>query len=71
VRTQKIVVTSPPVRSARPLGIVRATMATVDGERAVRARLAREPLASLSESLGKLSIPLVWSAWHAARRSRM
>jgi phytoene synthase len=55
--------------ATHPLGVVRATMAAVDAARAVTASKASEPLAALSEALGRLSIPAVWSAWRAARRS--
>jgi len=56
--------------AAHPLGVVRATMAAADATRAIDASNAAEPLAALDEGLGRLSIPAVWSAWRAARRSR-
>ncbi len=56
--------------AAHPLGVVRATMAAADATRAVTAAKATEPLSALVEALGRLSIPAVWSAWRAARRSR-
>ncbi|MET0230280.1 MAG: phytoene synthase, partial [Rhodanobacteraceae bacterium] len=56
--------------TARPLGVVRATMAAADAVRALAAAKAAEPLAALGVALGRLSIPVVWSAWRAARRSR-
>jgi 15-cis-phytoene synthase len=56
--------------AAHPLGVVRATMAAADAMRAATASNAAEPLAALDEGLGRLSIPAVWSAWRAARRSR-
>jgi phytoene synthase len=55
--------------AAHPLGVVRATMAAADAARAVTASNATEPLAALGEALGRLSIPAVWFAWRAARRS--
>ena len=54
----------------RPLGVVRATMAAADARRAVQAARASEPLAAMNAALARLSIPVVWSAWRAARRSR-
>jgi len=57
--------------AAHPLGVVRATMAAADAVRAAAASKAAEPLAALGEALGRLSIPVVWSAWRAARRSRV
>ncbi|MET0232814.1 MAG: phytoene synthase [Rhodanobacteraceae bacterium] len=56
--------------AAHPPGVIRATMAAADAVRAIRASNATEPLAALDEALGRLSIPAVWSAWRAARRSR-
>jgi len=56
--------------AAHPLGVVRATMAAADATRATTASNAAEPLAALDEGFGRLSIPTVWSAWRAARRSR-
>ena len=59
----------PAAVAAHPLGIVRATMAAADARRAVQAAGASEPLAAMNDALGRLSIPVVWSAWRAARRS--
>lgn len=52
------------------LGVLRAGMVSADGARAKRAAGASEPLAALSSALGTLSLPVLWSAWRAARRSR-
>jgi phytoene synthase len=54
----------------RPLGVLRATMAAADAKRAHRAARARKPLATMNSLLGRLSVPVVWSAWRAARRSQ-
>ncbi len=70
VKAQEIAAPTSHVGPAQPLGIVRATMAAADAVRAERARRARDPLAALNEALGTLSIPVAWSAWRAARRSR-
>jgi 15-cis-phytoene synthase len=56
--------------AAHPLGVERAAMAAADAQRAHAAARAAEPLAALNEALGRVSIPAVWSAWRAARRSR-
>jgi hypothetical protein len=45
-------------------------MTAADATRAIDASNSAEPLAALDEGLGRLSIPAVWSAWRAARRSR-
>jgi hypothetical protein len=45
-------------------------MTAAGARRASQAATAREPLAALNVALGTLSIPVVWSAWRAARRSR-
>ena len=58
-----------PALSERPLGVVRATMAAADARRAMQVARAGEPLAEMNAALGRLSIPVVWSAWRAARRS--
>lgn len=52
------------------LGVVRAAMAAADAARAKAASKSAEPLAALDAVLGRLSMPAVWSAWRAARRSR-
>jgi 15-cis-phytoene synthase len=54
----------------RSPGVVRATMAAVDGRRAKALGSARDPLASGNDGFGRLSIPVVWFAWRMARRSR-
>jgi phytoene synthase len=55
-----------------PLGVLRATMAAADGERAVAVRHgSSEPLDQMNQALKRLSIRVVWSAWRAARRSRV
>lgn len=54
---------------AEPLGILRASMTAADARRALQAARAREPLGTIQKALAGLSIPVVWSAWRAARRS--
>ena len=56
--------------AARPLGVLRAAMAATDVRRLADAATAGEPLAAMNVALASLSIPIVWSAWRAARRSR-
>jgi phytoene synthase len=51
------------------LGVLRASMAAADARRAWQAVRAPEPLGAIQAALGSLSIPVVWSAWRAARRS--
>jgi hypothetical protein len=45
-------------------------MASADARRALQAAAAVEPLAAMKTALAGLSIPVLWSAWRAARRSR-
>jgi hypothetical protein len=45
-------------------------MVAADARRASQAASASEPLAMINVALTSLSIPVVWSAWRAARRSR-
>lgn len=59
--------TAPP---AAGLGILRAAMAAVDAKRLANAARAGEPLAAVNAALAGLSVPVAWSAWRAARRSR-
>ena len=54
----------------QPLGVLRAAMASADARRALQAASAVEPLGAMKTALGGLSIPVLWSAWRAARRSR-
>jgi phytoene synthase len=54
----------------QPLGILRAAMAGADATRARQAASASEPLTAMKAALEGLSIPVLWSAWRAARRSR-
>jgi phytoene synthase len=61
--------TSDAVRT-RPLGVLRAAMASADARRALQAAAAVEPLVAMKTALAGLSIPVLWSAWRAARRSR-
>ena len=69
-KVHELVIQPPGVTDRRRIGALRAVMAAVDGKRASRARLTPDPLATLNDSLGRLSISDVWSAWRAARRSR-
>ena len=55
--------------AARGLGVVRASMAAANARRASRAARASEPLGAIQPALASLSVPVVWSAWRAARRS--
>ena len=54
----------------QPLGVLRAAMASADARRALQAASAVAPLGAMKTALGGLSIPVLWSAWRAARRSR-
>lgn len=56
--------------SGQPLGVLRATMAAVDAKRTDIAERSRDPLGAMNAALASLSVPVVWSAWRAARRSR-
>jgi len=53
-----------------PLGAFRAAMAAADAKRTDLAQNATDPLAAMDTALAGLSLPVVWSAWRAARRSR-
>jgi phytoene synthase len=55
---------------AQPLGILRAAMAGAEATRARQAASASEPLTTMKAALEGLSVPVLWSAWRAARRSR-
>jgi phytoene synthase len=55
---------------AQPLGILRAAMAGADATRARQTASASEPLIAMKAALEGLSVPVLWSAWRAARRSR-
>jgi hypothetical protein len=55
----------------RPLGVLRAVMTAADAARASKAASAGDPAAAIGPALAGLSLPAVWSAWRAARRSRM
>ena len=55
--------------AARGLGVVRASMTAANARRASQASRASEPLGAIQPSLASLSVPTVWSAWRAARRS--
>src|SRR5262249_4756982 len=55
--------------ATRPLGVLRAAMAAADAKRLAAAAHAGEPLAALNVGLPGLSIPIVWSASRAGRRS--
>jgi len=61
---------APQALAKRPLGILRAAMAAADAKRLAAAANAGEPLAAMNVVLAGLSIPIVWAAWRAARRSR-
>ena len=62
---------APRVRDCdRSVGVLRATMAAADARRTDIARRSPDPLGAMNAALGALSIPVVWSAWRAARRSR-
>ncbi len=56
--------------AARPLGVLRAAMAAADASRLRATATAGAPLAAMNVALANLSIPIAWSAWRAARRSR-
>ena len=55
---------------AQPLGVLRAAMAGAEAARSRQAASASEPLAVMKTALEGLSVPVLWSAWRAARRSR-
>lgn len=55
--------------AARGLGVVRASMAAANARRASQAARASDPLGAIQPALASLSVPVVWSAWRAARRS--
>jgi 15-cis-phytoene synthase len=52
------------------LGVLRAATAAADARRLAAAAGSNEPLTAIDASLAGLSIPIAWSAWRAARRSR-
>jgi 15-cis-phytoene synthase len=54
---------------SRPIGVPRAAMVAAAARHAMTAVRAPEPLAGIEGALRSLSIPVVWSAWRAARRS--
>lgn len=64
------VLLAPQALANRPLGVLRAAMAAADAKRLAAAANAGEPLAAMNVVLAGLSIPIVWAAWRAARRSR-
>ncbi len=55
--------------AAKGLGLVRASMTAANARRASQAARASEPLGAIRPALASLSVPVVWSAWRAARRS--
>lgn len=55
--------------AARSLGVLRASMTAANARRASQAARASEPLGAIQPALASLSVPVVWSAWRAARRS--
>jgi 15-cis-phytoene synthase len=61
---------APEALAKRRLGVLRAVMGASDAKRLAAAATAGEPLAAMNVELANLSIPMVWSAWRAARRSR-
>ena len=56
--------------SPASLGVVFAAIAAADARRAREASRADDPLAALRTGFARLSFPVLWSAWRAARRSR-
>jgi phytoene synthase len=52
------------------LGILRGAMTAADAKRLANGAKAGEPLAAIDLSLARLTIPIAWTAWRAARRSR-
>jgi phytoene synthase len=54
----------------RPIGALRGAMAGANAIRASRAAASSAPLDALRDAMMRLSLPMTWAAWRAARRSR-
>jgi phytoene synthase len=54
----------------RPIGALRGAIAGANAIRAARAAASSAPLDALRDAMARLSLPMTWAAWRAARRSR-